>query len=80
MSWMRNSKRPINRIVANTTPHLRARGGYGALAGEEEQAKPKRVQVEVQSPEPGSGQVTMCRGVVAPETGTPRNSIPGVKG
>lgn len=48
MSWMRNSKRLINRIVANTTPHLRARSGYGALAGEEEQAKPKRVQVEVQ--------------------------------
>lgn len=48
MSWMRNSKRPINRIVANATPHLRARGGYSALAGEEEQAKPKRVQVEVQ--------------------------------
>jgi hypothetical protein len=48
MSWMRNSKRPINRIVANATPHLRARGGYGALAVEEEQAKPKRVQVEVQ--------------------------------
>jgi len=48
MWWMRNSKRPINRIVANTTPHVRARAGYGALAEEEEQAKPKQVQVEVQ--------------------------------
>ena len=48
MSWMRNSKRPINRIVANATPHLRARGGNGALAVEEEQAEPRRVQVEVQ--------------------------------
>jgi hypothetical protein len=68
MSWMRSSKRPINRIDANATPTLRALGSYGALAGEAK-AKPKRVQMEVQSRKPGSRQVTMSRGVVVPEDG-----------
>jgi hypothetical protein len=69
MSWMRNSKRPINRIDANATPTLRALGSHGALAGEEEKAKPKRVQREGQSHKPGSRQVIMSRGVVVPEDG-----------
>lgn len=68
MSWMRNSKRPINRIDANT-PTLRALGSHGALAGEEEKAKPKRVQREGQSHKPGSRQVIMSCGVVVPEDG-----------
>jgi hypothetical protein len=68
MSWMRNSKRPINRIDANTPP-LRARGSHGALAGEVEKAKPKRFQMEGPSHKPGSRQVTMSRGVVVPEDG-----------
>ena len=69
MSSMRNSKRPINRIDANATSTLRALGSHGALAGEEEQAMPKRVPMEVQSHKPGSRQVTMSRGVVVPEDG-----------
>jgi hypothetical protein len=69
MSWMRNSKRPINRIDANATPTLRALGSQGVLAGEEK-AKPKRVQMEGQSHKPGSRQVIMSRGVVVPEDGT----------
>jgi hypothetical protein len=68
MSWMRNSKRPINRIDANATPTLRALGSHGVLVGEEK-AKPKRVQMEGQSHKPGSRQVIMSRGVVVPEDG-----------
>jgi hypothetical protein len=68
MSWMRNSKRPINRIDANATPTLRALGSHGVLAGEEK-AKPKRVQMEGQSHKPGSRQAIMSRGVVVPEDG-----------